>query len=83
MYLANVCMTYSEGCHTVLQIPVYNYYVSDYLCNVLDDLGLQATETLRNIEQLLKAATDHFHDVADNMPQRLSHAISSMRHIDL
>lgn len=55
----------------------------DYLCNVFDDLGIQATDTLRNIDQLLKATPDTFHDIAENMPQRLSHAISNMRNIDI
>ncbi|XP_060568016.1 conserved oligomeric Golgi complex subunit 7-like isoform X2 [Ruditapes philippinarum] len=55
----------------------------DYLCNVFDDLGIQATETLKNIDLLLKANSETFHDIAENMPQRLSHAIGNMRHIDL
>ncbi|KAH3692541.1 conserved oligomeric Golgi complex subunit 7-like [Dreissena polymorpha] len=55
----------------------------DYLCNVLEDLGLQATDTLKNIDQLLRASSDTYHDVADNLPQRLAHAIGNMRHISL
>ncbi|KAL4234116.1 Golgi transport complex subunit 7 [Mactra antiquata] len=54
----------------------------DYLCNVLEDLGLQATDTLNNIVLLLKASSETFHDISENMPQRLSHAISNMRNID-
>ena len=60
-----------------------NWPVADYLCNVLEDLAIQATETLTNIAQLLKAPVDNFHDIADNMPQRIAHAISNMRHIEL
>ncbi|XP_021349091.1 conserved oligomeric Golgi complex subunit 7-like [Mizuhopecten yessoensis] len=55
----------------------------DYLCNVLDDLGLHMSETLKNIDTLLKTSTEDYHDVTENMPQRLAHAISSMRRIDL
>ncbi|XP_052816204.1 conserved oligomeric Golgi complex subunit 7-like isoform X2 [Mya arenaria] len=55
----------------------------DYLCNVLEDLGIVATEMLRHMQQLLRATPDTFHDLADNMPQRLAHAISNMRHIDI
>ncbi|XP_053401502.1 conserved oligomeric Golgi complex subunit 7-like isoform X2 [Mercenaria mercenaria] len=55
----------------------------DYLCNVFDDLGIQATDTLKNIDLLLKANSETFHDIAENMPQRLAHAIGNMRHIDL
>ncbi|XP_060062709.1 conserved oligomeric Golgi complex subunit 7-like isoform X2 [Ylistrum balloti] len=55
----------------------------DYLCNVLEDLGLHMSETLKNIDKLLKASPDDYHDVTENMPQRLAHAISGMRRIDL
>lgn len=55
----------------------------DYLCNVLDDLGLHMSETLKNIDTLLKTSAEDYHDVTENMPQRLAHAISSMRRIDL
>ena len=56
---------------------------SDYLCNVLDDLDLQASESLTQINTLLKSKTDMYGDVAENMPQRLAHAISAMRNIEL
>lgn len=56
---------------------------TDYLTNVLDDLGLQSSETLRNIDVLLKATPDTFTEAAEQMPQRVGHAISSMRSIDL
>lgn len=55
----------------------------DYLCNVLDDLGLIASENLKNIDTLLKASAEEYLDVAESMPQRLSHAISNMRNIEL
>ena len=55
----------------------------DYLCNVLDDLGLTASDNRKNIEQLLKAPADNYHDIAEQMPQRMAHAISNMRNIDL
>lgn len=58
-------------------------FFSDYLCNVFDDLGIQATDTLKNIDLLLKATPDTFHDISENMPQRLAHAIGNMRHIEL
>lgn len=55
----------------------------DYLCNVLEDLGLTASETLKNIDQLLKASSDDYSDIAEQMPQRLGHAISNMRNIEM
>ena len=58
-------------------------FISDYLCNVLDDLGLEETETLKQINQLLKATPEMFSDLIETVPQRLAHAISSMRNIEL
>lgn len=58
-------------------------FTVDYLCNVLDDLGLIASENLKNINTLLKAPAEEYLDVAESMPQRLSHAISNMRNIEL
>ncbi|XP_046553450.1 conserved oligomeric Golgi complex subunit 7-like [Haliotis rubra] len=55
----------------------------DYLTNVLDDLGLQSSDILRNIDILLKASMDTFAEAAEQMPQRIARAISSMRNIDL
>ncbi|XP_062594246.1 conserved oligomeric Golgi complex subunit 7-like isoform X1 [Saccostrea cucullata] len=78
---------YSEQ---ILKIPELSSHATkqlitdiDYLCNVLDDLGLYASETLRNIDTLLKAPQEEYLDTAESMPQRLSHAISSMRNIEL
>ena len=58
-------------------------FFSDYLCNVLDDLGLEETETLKQIDELLKATADNYCDISEQMPQRLAHAISTMRSIEL
>jgi hypothetical protein len=55
----------------------------DYLCNVLDDLGLHASDNIKSIEELLKASPDDYHDVSEQMPQRMSRAINNMRNIDL
>ncbi|XP_014785708.1 conserved oligomeric Golgi complex subunit 7 isoform X1 [Octopus bimaculoides] len=54
----------------------------DYLCNVLDDLGLSA-EQMHDIKQLLKAEPDEFRPLASRMPQRLANVISQMRNIEL
>ncbi|XP_076469947.1 conserved oligomeric Golgi complex subunit 7-like isoform X2 [Babylonia areolata] len=55
----------------------------EYLCNVLDDLGLQTSETLSQIETLLKVSAQDFTDTAEVMPQRISHTIAAMRHIEV
>ena len=49
----------------------------------MDDLGLQASESLKNITLLLKSTEDAYSDKAENMPLRLSSAISSMRKLNL
>lgn len=64
-------------------VTVTSDFTVDYLCNVLDDLGLIASENLKNIDTLLKASAEEYLDVAESMPQRLSHAISNMRNIEL
>ncbi|CAL1543486.1 unnamed protein product [Lymnaea stagnalis] len=55
----------------------------DYLCNVLEDLGLRASETLNNIRTLLQVKPDQYADTAEILPQRVSHTISYMRGIQL
>ena len=55
----------------------------DYLSNVLDDLGLQTTDNIKNIATLLKTPETEYSDVAENMPQRLTSAISNMRNLKL
>ena len=50
---------------------------------MLDDLGLEETETLKQIDLLLKATPDTYSDLLEQTPQRLAHAISAMRNIEL
>ena len=58
------------------------FLFSDYLCNVLDDLGLSA-EQMGDLKMLLKAKPNEMREVAERMPQRLTHAVSRMRNIEL
>ena len=55
--------------------------ITDYLCNVVDDLGLPATDTLTQTRQLLQTSADEFTDVAEDMPPRLTGAVATMRGI--
>jgi hypothetical protein len=55
---------------------------TEYLTNVLDDLDLATSETLTQIETLLKAGPEEFFDKAEVMPQRLVHTIATMRGIE-
>lgn len=56
---------------------------SEYLTNVLDDLGLQTSETLTQIDALLRARPEEFSERAELMPQRLAHTIASTRGLDV
>ena len=58
-------------------------HFSDYMCNVLDDLGLQPSESLKQIIDLLKANEAEYSDISDNMPQRFASAIANMRSLTL
>ena len=55
----------------------------EYLTNVLEDLGLQTSETLTQIDTLLKASPEEFSDKAELMPQRISRTIAAMRGIEV
>ncbi|XP_025115675.1 conserved oligomeric Golgi complex subunit 7-like [Pomacea canaliculata] len=55
----------------------------EYLTNVLDDLGLQTSETLTQIDALLRARPEEFSERAELMPQRLAHTIASTRGLDV
>jgi len=51
----------------------------DYLTNVLEDLGLSSTETIRTIVSLLQATEKEYAEIAENCPQRLSSGIAHIR----
>lgn len=53
------------------------------MCNVLDDLGLHPSDTLKQIVELLKANEDDYSDVSDTTPRRLASAIANMRSLSL
>ncbi|KAH9519599.1 Golgi transport complex subunit 7 [Bulinus truncatus] len=91
LWLESVAMgtmhTYSEE---ILKIPHLTRHGCkqlvtdiDYLCNVLEDLGLKASETLTHIHTLLQAKPNQFVDTAELMPQRISHTLANMRGIQV
>jgi len=55
----------------------------DYLTNVLEDLGLSSTETMRTIVSLLQATEQEYGEVAENCPQRLSSGIAHIRALSI
>lgn len=76
-------------CEEILKIPELSPHGTkqlvtdlDYLCNVLDDLGLSADQ-MGDLKLLLKAKPNEMREVAERMPQRLTHAVSRMRNIEL
>ncbi|XP_071798393.1 conserved oligomeric Golgi complex subunit 7-like [Asterias amurensis] len=53
----------------------------DYLCNVLDALGIHASESLRNIETLLKLPLSQYGETRGTIPDRFVHIIGSIRSV--
>lgn len=50
-----------------------------YITNVLDDLGLKPTESIKDICSLLESKEEDYFEIAEDCPQRLSSAIAYMR----
>ena len=67
----------------LFHLLVYMMYctILDYLCNVLEDLGLQTSEPFKNLSDLLRSPADTFSQTAEHMPQRLTSAVATMRRI--
>lgn len=55
----------------------------EYLMNVLDDLGLEATDNIKTLLTLLQAAPDQYSELAEQSPQRLAGAVASLRRLKL
>ncbi|XP_030837480.1 conserved oligomeric Golgi complex subunit 7 [Strongylocentrotus purpuratus] len=51
----------------------------DYLCNVVDALGIHPSPNLKHIEELLKMPLSQYGEVKGVIPDRLMHAVASMR----
>nr|XP_006637161.1 PREDICTED: conserved oligomeric Golgi complex subunit 7 [Lepisosteus oculatus] len=81
--------TMQTYCDAILQIPELTPHSAkqlatdiDYLSNVMDALGLQASRTLQQIVTLLKAKPEDFRQTAKPLPRRLSSAVAAMRNLD-
>jgi hypothetical protein len=55
----------------------------DYLSNVLDDLGLEPSETIKTLVSLLQASHEQYSELAEKAPQRLASAIATIRCLKL
>ncbi|XP_041482343.1 conserved oligomeric Golgi complex subunit 7-like isoform X2 [Lytechinus variegatus] len=51
----------------------------DYLCNVVDALGIHPSKNLKHIEELLKLPLSQYGEKKGMIPDRLMHAVASMR----
>jgi len=51
--------------------------------NVLEDLGLESTDNIRNLLSLLQASADEYSELAEQMPQRLASAVATLRSIKI
>ena len=56
---------------------------TDYLSNVLDDLGLHTSDNMKHLVTLLQTKECEYIEVAENMPQRMTSAIAHMRNLRL
>ncbi|XP_069036883.1 conserved oligomeric Golgi complex subunit 7 [Lepisosteus oculatus] len=81
--------TMQTYCDAILQISELTPHSAkqlatdiDYLSNVMDALGLQASRTLQQIVTLLKAKPEDFRQTAKPLPRRLSSAVAAMRNLD-
>jgi len=55
----------------------------EYVMNVLEDLGLESTDNIRNLLSLLQASADEYSELAEQMPQRLASAVATLRSIKI
>jgi len=53
--------------------------MSEYLMNVLDDLGLESTDNIKTLVTLLQAAPQQYGELAEQSPQRLASAVAALR----
>lgn len=91
LWLESVAMgTMHNYAEQILKIPELSQLASkqlatdiDYLTNVVEDLGLHPSDALTNILKLLQATPETYTDVSENMPQRLTSALASMRKLSL
>ena len=57
--------------------------VTEYLTNVLEDLGLEATDNMTTLVELLQASPEQYLELADQSPQRLASAVAALRCLKL
>lgn len=81
--------TMQTYCDAILLIPQLGTHSTkqlatdiDYLCNVMDALGLQPSRTLQHIVTLLRAKPEEYRQTAKLLPRRLASTIAALRLID-
>ena len=66
------------GCQVTLCVCV-----TEYLMNVLEDLGLEATDNIKTLVALLQTPPEQYSELAEQSPQRLASAIAALRCLKL
>ena len=51
--------------------------------NVLDDLGLEASDNIKTLVTLLQAAPEQYCELAEQSPRRLASAVAALRGLKL
>jgi len=51
--------------------------------NVLDDLGLEATDNIKMLVALLQAGAEQYAELAEQSPRRLANTIAALRCLKL
>ncbi|XP_069503499.1 conserved oligomeric Golgi complex subunit 7 isoform X2 [Ambystoma mexicanum] len=81
--------TMQTYCEVILHIPELTSHSTkqlatdiDYLMNVMDALGLQASRMLQQIVSLLKTKPEDFRQASKGLPRRLASTIAAMRNLD-
>lgn len=84
---ARTCSTYADQVLRIAQVTTYGARQLatdiDYLCNVLDDLGIHPSDNLVAISDLLKAPAETYAAAADGKPAKIVSAIRGLRNLSL
>ena len=73
----------SSRCSSSVVVVSGGVCVTEYLLNVLDDLGLEPTDNIRTLLGLLHAPPDQYSELAEQAPQRLAGAVAALRRLKL
>ena len=64
-------------------VCMYVCVCQEYLMNVLDDLGLEATDNIKTLVALLQAGPEQYSELAEQSPRRLANTVAALRCLKL